>query len=228
LALQVRDRSGHWRTVIESVGLPTSKGAVVPVDLTGRFLCDDYRVRLTTNLCVYFDRVFVATDDLARGCRVNEMPVARADLRYRGFSRLTRDPFGFERFDYSDVSRFGPWNPPRGMFTRYGDVTRLLSRADDQFVIFGPGDELVLRFDAGSLPPLPPGWVRDFIFYAHGWVKDGDLNTALSDRVTPLPFQGMSAYPYPESQHYPRTPELERYQRTYNTRPSAPTVAPLR
>ena len=122
----------------------------------------------------------------------------------------------------------GSWNPPKGMFTRYGDVTSLLSHADNMFVIFGPGDELVLRFNAQNLPPLPRGWVRDFIFYANGWVKDGDLNTALSHHIDPLPFHGMSGYPYPATEHYPRTPALQRYLRTHNTRPSTATVGPLR
>ncbi len=228
LSLQVRDRAGQWQTVIESVGLPTSKGAVVPVDLTGCFLSDDYRVRLTTNLCVYFDRIFIATGDLAHRCRVHEMPVAGADLRSRGFSRMTRDPFGYERFDYGDVSQFGPWGPPAGSFTRYGDVTPLLAAADDQFVIFGPGDELALQFNARTLPPQPPGWVRDFIFYANGWVKDGDLNTALSERVEPLPFHGMPSYPYANQEHDPRSAVSQHLHRAFNTRPAAPSAGRLR
>jgi len=227
LSLEVRDRQGRWRAVIESVGLPTSKGIVVPVDLSGRFLCDDYHVRLSTNLCVYFDRIFVSTSDEARRCRVMELPVARADLSYRGFSRMSRDEFGFERFDFGDVSPIGPWNPPEGRFTRYGEVTELLWDADDRFVIFGPGDELALRFDGGRLPKLPAGWVRDFIFYANGWVKDGDLNTTLSGRVGPLPFHGMSGYPLGEGERCPRTADLDRYRRTYNTRQAAVTVGKL-
>jgi hypothetical protein len=113
------------------------------------------------------------------------------------------------------------------MFTRYGDVTPLLLQADNMFVVFGPGDELKLRFDGRRLPRLPAGWHRDFIFYANGWVKDGDLNTALSQRVEPLPFHGMSGYPYPAGEHYPQTPELQRYLRVYNTRPSAATTGRL-
>jgi len=227
LSLSVRDRDGRWQTAIESVGLPTSKGTVVPVDLVGRFPGNDYHVRLATNMCVYFDRIFVATRDEASRCRVTELPVARADLRYRGFSRMTRDRFGFERFHYADPSPFGSWNPPQGRFTRYGDVTPLLTGADNMFVIFAPGDELALRFDGRRLPELPPGWVRDFVFYANGWVKDGDLNTAFSQRVDPLPFHGMSGYPY-RGERYPSTGELKRYRRTYNNRDGACTVGRLR
>jgi Tfp pilus assembly protein PilF len=228
LKLEVLDAQGVWHTAIESVGLPTSKGIVVPVDLTGRFLCDDHRVRLSTNMCIYFDRVFVSTRERAEKCRVTELPVAHADLHYRGFSKMTRDALGFERFDYANVSPTGPWSPPAGLLTRYGDVTPLLGEPDDMYVIFGPGDELSLRFDAAALPQLPVGWTRDFIFFADGWVKDGDLNTKFSETVTPLPFHGMSGYPYPEGERYPDTPELRRYLREYNTRYSRPRVGLLR
>ena len=57
--------------------------------------------------------------------------LTRADLRYRGFSSMTRDRLGFERFRYADPNPFGSWNPPQGWFTRYGDVTPLLERVDD-------------------------------------------------------------------------------------------------
>jgi hypothetical protein len=85
-----------------------------------------------------------------------------------------------------------------------------------------------MQFDAEAVPRLPEGWERDFVFYANGWVKDGDLNTKWSQTVTPLPFHGMSAYPYPASERYPDTPELRRYRETYNTRASRPTTGRLR
>ncbi|UCF33258.1 MAG: VCBS repeat-containing protein [Phycisphaerales bacterium] len=216
-----------WKAVIDWVGLPTSKGIVVPVDLTGKFLCDDYHVRLSTNLRVYFDRIFISTSDRADECRAVELPVKHADIHYRGFSRMSRDEHGFERFDYQDASPTGSWSPPAGMFTKYGEVTELLAEPDDMYVIFGPGDELTMRFDATNLPVLPPGWTRDFIFYANGWVKDGDLNTKFSDTVEPLPFHAMSGYPYGADEHYPDTPEHQRYLSEYNTRPSRSTVGAL-
>ena len=91
----------------------------------------------------------------------------------------------------------------------------------------GPGDELRLRFDATGLPHLPDGWVRDFIFFAEGWVKDGDLNTKFSATVEPLPFHGMSGYPYSDTERYPDSPALENYRREFNTRPGVATVGRL-
>ncbi len=226
-ALQVRDDRGRWRTAVEAIGLPTSKGLVVPLELTGLFTSRDHHVRLTTNMRIYMDRIFVSTQDEPERCRVTELPVGRADLHYRGFSALRRDRIGYERFDYDDISLTGSWSPPEGMLTRYGDVASLLSEPDDKYVIFGPGDELALLFDARRLPALPGGWRRDFIFYSDGWVKDGDLNTKYSETVEPLPFHGMSGYPYPDTERYPETPELVAYRAEYNTRPGVPTVGRL-
>lgn len=228
LSLEVRDGEGRWQRVIDAVGLPTSKGLIVPIDLTGRFLSADYHVRLSTTMCVYIDHVFVSTQDEGARCRVTVLPVAQADLHFRGFSAMKRDSLGYESFDYAQVSPIGSWNPAAGAMTRYGDVSALLARPDDQYVIMGAGDELGLRFDAGALPGLPDGWGRDFVFYANGWVKDGDLNTKLSSAITPLPFHGMSGYPYPATQQYPDTEDNREYQRTYNTRPGRLTIGQLR
>jgi hypothetical protein len=227
LKLEVRDAEGRWRTAIESVGLPTSKGLVVPVDLTGKFPARDWHVRLSTTMCLYFDRIFVSTRDEAARCRLATLPVITADLHYRGFARMTRDALGFERFNYDQVSPTGSWNPPRGLLTRYGDVTPLLAHPDDMYVVLAPGDEMTMRFDAGKMPALPAGWKRSFIFYANGWVKDGDLNTRCSETVAPLPFHGMSAYPYPPTEHYPDDPPHREYLRAYHTRPSQPTTGDL-
>ena len=95
------------------------------------------------------------------------------------------------------------------------------------FTIIAPGDELTMHFDATKLPALPAGWKRSFIFYANGWVKDGDLNTKFSETVEPLPFHGMSGYPYPATEHYPDDAAHRSYLRIYQTRPSQPTVGDL-
>ncbi len=54
--------------------------------------------------------------------------------------------------------------------------------------------------------------------YANGWIKDGDLNTAFSDTVDPLPFHGMSGYPYGENEVYPDDADHRAYRKIYNTR----------
>jgi hypothetical protein len=45
-----------------------------------------------------------------------------------------------------------------------------------------------------------------------------DPHTAHGETVEPLPFRGMSAYPYPEGEAYPDDADHRDYRETYNTR----------
>jgi len=114
------------------------------------------------------------------------------------------------------------WRDLQGNYTRYGDVKELLKESDDQYVIFNSGDEVTLRFDAAQEPPLPKRWVRDYLFYCDGWMKDGDLNTASGKTVDPLPFHAMTSYPYPSNEAYPQDAAHQAYLKAYNTRKVAP------
>jgi hypothetical protein len=144
---------------------------------------------------------------------------ASANLRWRGFSKEVtsdgREPFGY---DYSRVSFTSPWKVMPGRYTREGDVRELLLKSDDMFVISRPGDEITLSFDARKLGALPAGWTRTFLLYSDGFSKEMDINSASPDQVTPLPFHGMSKYPYPETEAYPMTAARRAYIDRYNTR----------
>ncbi|MBI5085609.1 MAG: CRTAC1 family protein, partial [Acidobacteria bacterium] len=220
--LQVKDGAGKWVTVIEDMGMPAGKPKTIAVDLTGRFLSVSRQVRIVTNLCIYWDQVYLSEDASAPQARLTELSAAAAGLEFRGFSRnivhpQRRQP---EQFFYEQVSATSMWDPTPGNYTRYGEVTPLLHRVDDKLVIMGSGDELRLRFDAAALPPLPAGWTRDWLLKVDGWAKDRDSNTAFSQSVEPLPFHGMTAYPYPSGEHYPNSAELQQYRQQYNTRPA--------
>jgi hypothetical protein len=119
------------------------------------------------------------------------------------------------------------WNQTPGFYTRYGDVRPLATEIDDRMIVMGSGDEIRLLFPAASLPAPAPGWRRDFLLFVDGWAKDGDANTAYSQTVEPLPFHGMSSYPYPATEHYPNTLLLRQYRDTYNTRPALRLLRPL-
>jgi hypothetical protein len=86
------------------------------------------------------------------------------------------------------------------------------------YVIIAPGDEATLTFDANAVPPLRPSWTRDFLLYTDAWLKDSDRNTATGNTVTPLPFHGMSRYPYGADEAYPKDATHQRYLERYNTR----------
>jgi VCBS repeat protein/tetratricopeptide repeat protein/ASPIC/UnbV protein len=220
LHLQVKDAAGRWRTVIPDLGFPAGKNKTVIADLTGKFLSADTRVRIRTNMEIYWDRAFVAATASASPSTVTTLRPVAADLHYRGFSRMYRKGgrYGPQWYVYDDVTREPQWAPIAGPFTRYGDVLPLLEASDDMYVIFGPGDETALQFDASAAPPLPPGWTRDFVIYTDAWMKDADLNTAAGGTVGPLPFHRMSRYPYGVDEAFPGDPAHRRFVETYNTR----------
>jgi hypothetical protein len=105
-----------------------------------------------------------------------------------------------------------------GYLTRLGDVTELLQSVDDRFVIFGPGDEISVSFDASRLPQLPGGWKRSFVLRSWGYTKSSSPFVAHPDTIEPLPFRAMSNYPYGPNEHYPNDAEHAEYRKKYNTR----------
>jgi Tfp pilus assembly protein PilF len=227
--LQVKDAAGQWKTVIEDMGMPSGKPKTMAVDLTGKFLSASREVRIVTNLCLYWDEIYLTESSDAPPNRMTAVPLESADLHYRGFSKPTIDPQRKqpERFDYQTVSFTSMWNPTPGNYTRYGDVANLLAEPDDRMTVMGSGDEIAMRFAAGGLPPLPAGWKRDFLLLFDGWAKDADANTAFSQSVLPLPFHGMSRYPYPPTEAYPQDPAHARYLHDFLTRPALRLIRPL-
>ncbi len=218
--LQVQDASGHWKTVNQDMGMPAGKPKtiVVPVE----FLSASRKIRIVTNLCVYWDEIFLSEGASDAGVKPALIPFDSADLHFRGFSetRIDAQRKQPDTFLYDHVSAASFWNPTPGLYTRYGSVEGLLRDVDDQLVIMGSGDEVRLRFPVAALP-VPQGMTRDFLLKVDGWAKDRDPNTAFSSSVQPLPFHAMSQYPYPASEHFPRDAAHDNYQRTYNTRPAS-------
>ncbi len=219
-SLEVRGAQGGWTTAIPNLSFPAGKDKTMVIDLEGKFPTDDRRVRIRTNLQIYWDQALVAREAPQSPVRVTTLMPLRADLHFRGFSRMYRrgGRYGPHWFDYDDVTQESFWRPIEGAFTRFGDVLPLLSSADDRYVVMGPGDELTVEFDAASERTLPPGWKRTFLLYTVSWVKDSDLNTAFGNTVEPLPFHGMKAYPYRAGDSYPGDSTHQRYLREYNTR----------
>jgi hypothetical protein len=227
--LQVKDAAGNWQTVVQDMGIPSGKPKTIVVDLSGKFLSASRQVRIVTNLCVYWDEVFLIENAGRRQTVLTPINAASADLHFRGFSRAVIDPQRKqpEQFLYDEVSFVSNWNPTPGMYTRYGNVLPLVRRVDDRLIVMGSGDELQLSFPASQLPPLRPHWTRDFLLLVDGWAKDADANTAFSQSVNPLPFHGMSAYPYRSSEHFPTDAVHTAYLQEYLTRPALRLIRPL-
>jgi hypothetical protein len=204
------------------MGIPSGAPRSIAVDLTGKFLSASREVRIVTNMCLYWDQVFLGEETGSPDVRQTPIDAGSAALSLRGFSEAViyqkhEQP---EAFVYARWKPAALWNQTLGLYTRYGPVQELVRSVDDKFVVMGSGDELRLDFDARGLPLLPAGWRRDFLLLVDGWSKDSDANTAFAGSVEPLPFHGMSRYPYPAGEHYPTDEAHRQYLREYNTRPA--------
>lgn len=219
-SLWVPDADGQWQRVRPFIGFPGGKTKTIVIDLSDAFLAEDYRVRVATTAEIYWDQAFYTVDESAETLQVNTLPVASARLRYRGFS--AKRPYQLHSPRQYDASRVDPtpqWPPMRGPFTRYGDVTDLLTQADDQMIVMGAGDAVQVEFKIpDALSSLPDGWQRDFFLHCVGWDKDADLNTLYGQTSDPLPFNAMRSYPYDPEHSYPDTPDHREYQRDYQNR----------
>ena len=74
------------------------------MDLTGKWLSDSREVRIVTNLCVYWDEVFLSEDATDSDIHLQAPPTESADLRFRGFSPAVIHPERKqpERFSYCE------------------------------------------------------------------------------------------------------------------------------
>ena len=62
---------------------------------------------------------------------------------------------------------------------------------------------------------------------ARHWSKDADANTAFGDSVEPLPFHGMSQYPYPAAERFPDDEAHRQWRKEYNVRRPVNFIQPL-
>ncbi len=197
MSVEVPDGRGGWVAAQSDLGFPAGRKKTVLFNLTNIFRPGTpRRVRLRTNLEIYWDCIEWAAGDPGSQVKTQTLDAEVADLHYRGYSTIdTPDPGAPapEIPDYYQIlGSKQRWRDLIGYYTRYGDVRELLNRVDDRYVIVNSGDEMSLRF--AEQPPPPAGWLRDFIVVGDGWIKDGDFNSTFSKTVLPLPYHAKNEY----------------------------------
>jgi hypothetical protein len=202
------------------MGTPAGLPKHMLFDLKDAFIAGagDYRVRITTNAAIYWDQ-FLVGSSLQVALQVHRAKATNAELNWRGYPAHTavKGTFAF-RYHYDKLQLEAPWGTHGGSYTRLGSVDKLVDQIDDHFAIMFHGDELSAEFAVDAFPPLGEGLQRSFLLYADGFGKDMDFHSAHSLTVEPLPFHGMSTYPYPANEHYPQTQANIEYLEEYNTR----------
>jgi Flp pilus assembly protein TadD len=195
LSLEVPDGQGGWRVARPNLGFPAGRKKICLFDLTDVFAPGTpRRVRLRTNLEVYWDLLEWAPGAVDVAPVSTRLNPDTANLHYRGYSVINQaNESSPEIPDYNRLSGSKQrWRDLVGYYTRFGDVRELLRNVDDRYVIMNAGDEISLRFVAP--PPPRAGWVRDYVIIGDGWIKDGDYNSTFSKTVAPLPYHAVNEY----------------------------------
>jgi hypothetical protein len=212
------ENEAHWIRVVEDMGFPAGLPRTMTADLTDKLPQGTKRIRITTNLQIYWDNILIDRTEQTVSSHLTPVPLQSANLGFHGYPRqIEAQPPGNVKYVYDEVSRTGPYARQAGTYTRYGDVKPLLTAFDDQLAVFGTGEEVALEFNPSSLPLLPNGWTRDYFFVANGYEKDMDFYAAEGSTVAPLPFRKMGTYPYP-GKSFPLDDTHLDYFLKYNTR----------
>jgi hypothetical protein len=201
--MEVMDAQGNWVRIPQDRQMPTPADYVprtFAVDLNGLFPVDvtEYKLRITNFWNVTLDYIGIDTTPQQEVTITEIDPIAN-------FKPLE---FGITNSNAS------------GYFTKYGNVTQLLTEADDMYVIGMQGDNVTLKFPTTNLPPLEDGDERSVFLYVASWFKDppGNWGYGFEFTVDPLPFRNMSGFPYPDTESYPTTEEYVNYLKEWNTR----------
>ena len=216
--LELADGEGGWVEVEGLMGFPAGLPKTMAVELTGLFPSSDHRLRIATNMRIYWDRARLMLRGEGIELKVTRLSPSSAELRFGGYPRETspdgRRPFGYDPYD---VAPTRPWKAHVGSYTPFGEVVHLVERIDDRFVTTKHGDEMELSFTSPG--PVASGFERTYLLYADGFGKDMDPNSAANNEVGPIPFHGMPRYPYP-AEVAPPVPEQVEEQPPRRVLPS--------
>jgi hypothetical protein len=167
---------------------------------------------------IYWDRIRIETRADDARLRVTTLDPEEASTSWVGYPQQWSPdglaPFGYD-FDRRDAE--APWKTHVGRYTRFGDVRELLKTVDDRYVILGHGEAITADFSTRELPPLPPGWTRDWLLYVDGFGKDMDLHSQHPDLVGPLPRHRDLPYRAP-GWSFPSDATWESFRKAYLTR----------
>lgn len=200
--MEVKDANGNWIRISQDkqIPIPSDYNArTFTVDLTGLFPTDvsDYQIRITNFWNVTYDYIGIDTTP-QQNITIQKLSPTSAVLSQLWDTQSTAS----------------------GVFTRYGDVTPLLQDADDMYVIGRQGDQVNLQFSTANLTAPAEGMERDYFFVVACWFKDapGAWGYGFPFTVDPMPFQGMSGFPYLTDESYPYDAAHLAYLSEYNTR----------
>src|SRR5258708_26538219 len=139
--VEAQDAHGNWKRVVEDMGFPAGLARTMVADLTGKIPVGTRRIRIVSNLKIYWDAVRIDQTPPVEGIKVEEVPLATASLAYLGYPKEIRlQPASDTVYSYSHRSPTGPYARAAANYPPSSDLKHLPGPADDQFAVFGSGE----------------------------------------------------------------------------------------
>ena len=219
LMVQTPDGKGGW-TTRGSFGGFIGDSRTIVFNMSGILESNDTRMRIiapsSSSTIHLLDQVLL-DDSAPVDFNVTYVEPSSANLQPGGSTNYV-----YATIDHRHVNVTDNHNPSipddmmYGNFTKYGDVLPLLASADDEFVVMRHGDELQLQFND---TPRTDGSDRyAFLVADDMYTIKNSINGFVRDSIDPMPFHGMSQYPYNASQGYPDQAARQAYEAEWNTR----------
>ena len=128
--LDVQTPDGRWVRAIDDIGFPAGLARTSVADLTGKVPAGTSRIRIGTNLKIYWDQILIDTTPQTGAFELHDVPLMEASLRFLGFPRqIEGNPASDLSYDYGQVSTTGPFTRHAGYYTAYGDVRTIVNAA---------------------------------------------------------------------------------------------------
>src|SRR5207237_10933273 len=85
--VEALDTNGHWVRILDDMGFPAGLPRTIVVDLTGKLPAGSHRIRISTNLQVYWDQILVDATPEGQPLRVTRLALNAARIGSHSYPR---------------------------------------------------------------------------------------------------------------------------------------------
>ena len=76
------------------------------INMTGKFLTDNYQIRIRTNMQIYWDQIFMANNYSKTNIELSTLKPISANLQFRGFSKLNKKNYSSPHYpEYYNIDK---------------------------------------------------------------------------------------------------------------------------
>ncbi len=99
--VEAQDAKGNWQRILDDMGFPAGLPRTITADLSSVLPRGTKRIRITTNLQIYWDNILIDRTPQNISSRLTELPLQKADLEFHGYPRqIEAQPPGNVKYVY--------------------------------------------------------------------------------------------------------------------------------